>query len=197
MPLSVTVGDLKQEAHELLGIPPAMQKLLIKGQMNPDGTTLQQAGLRSCVRKAAGHPLSCCPSFFSWLSLGLPDPFRRRPSAHTDAAQEDLDKGKPEGCMPGIACRQVQLKEVENMIPALLNGQGNTQIWIGSAASIQNVYYSQIRKIESHVIEGHEEYSMVALHLNAEGKGKYWLYWFPSQFTAALKVRIIGVAALI
>ncbi|DBA83376.1 TPA: hypothetical protein ACH3X2_006523 [Trebouxia sp. C0005] len=88
MPLSVTVGDLKQEAHELLGIPPAMQKLLIKGQMNPDGTTLQQAGLRSCVRKAAGHPLSCCPSFFSWLSLGLPDPFRRRPSAHTDAAQE-------------------------------------------------------------------------------------------------------------
>ncbi len=31
------------------------------------------------------------------------------------------------------------------------------------------VYYSQIKKIESHVIEGHEEYSMVAFHLNAEG----------------------------
>jgi len=87
------------------------------------------------------------------------------------------------------------------------------------------VYYSQIKKIEAHVIQGHEEYSMVAFHLNAEGmllatgsagachchgscktflqplfvsgKGKYWLYWFPSQYTAALKVRIIGVSALI
>ena len=33
-PLSASVGDLKQEARELLGIPPAMQKLLIKFQMN-------------------------------------------------------------------------------------------------------------------------------------------------------------------
>ena len=31
------------------------------------------------------------------------------------------------------------------------------------------VYYSQIKKVESHVIEGHAEYSMVAFHLNAEG----------------------------
>lgn len=59
------------------------------------------------------------------------------------------------------------------------------------------MYYSQIKKIESYVIEGHEDYSMVAFHLIAEGKGKYWLYWFSSQYTAALKVRIIGVSALI
>ena len=31
------------------------------------------------------------------------------------------------------------------------------------------VYYSQIMKVESHVIKGHAEYSMVAFHLNAEG----------------------------
>ncbi len=84
------------------------------------------------------------------------------------------------------------------------------------------VYYSQVKKIESHAIEGHEEYSIVAFHLNAEGKalaisnaaafdghnwlghpdfdagkGKYWLYWVPSQYTAAIKVCIIGVSALI
>ena len=33
--------------------------------------------------------------------------------------------------------------------------------------------------------------------LFVSGKGKYWLYWFPSQYTAALKVWIIGVSALI
>ncbi len=47
---SATVGDLKQEAHELLGIPPAMQKLLIKGQIKPDGTTLQEAGINRGLR---------------------------------------------------------------------------------------------------------------------------------------------------
>ena len=36
-----------------------------------------------------------------------------------------IDKGIPEGAMPGIAGRQVQLKDDENMIPGLLNGQGN------------------------------------------------------------------------
>ena len=36
-----------------------------------------------------------------------------------------LDKGMPDGVMPGIAGRQVQLKDDENMIPGLLNGQGN------------------------------------------------------------------------
>ena len=50
MPLSATVGDLKQEALELLGIPPAMQKLLIKVQMKPDGTTLQEAGIKRGLR---------------------------------------------------------------------------------------------------------------------------------------------------
>ncbi len=63
MPLSATVGDLKQEAHELLGIPPAMQKLLIKGQMKPDGTTLQEAGIKRGLRVmligSRSVPLDC------------------------------------------------------------------------------------------------------------------------------------------
>ena len=29
------------------------------------------------------------------------------------------------------------------------------------------------------------------------GKGKYWLYWFPSQYVAAIKMQIIGVTALV
>ena len=48
--LSSTIGDLKQEAHERLGIPPAMQKLLIKGQMKADSTTLQEAGIKKGLR---------------------------------------------------------------------------------------------------------------------------------------------------
>ena len=36
-----------------------------------------------------------------------------------------LDKSKPEDGLPGIAGRQVQLGDYENIIPGLLNGQGN------------------------------------------------------------------------
>lgn len=50
MPLSATVGDLKKQAHGLLGIPPEMQKLLIKGSMKPDITSLQTAGIKKGLR---------------------------------------------------------------------------------------------------------------------------------------------------
>lgn len=32
------------------------------------------------------------------------------------------------------------------------------------------VPYNSIKQIESHVIEGHEEYSIIALHLHSQGK---------------------------
>ena len=50
MPLSATVGDLKEQAHQLLGIPPAFQKLLIKGSLKPDASTLQDAGVKKGLR---------------------------------------------------------------------------------------------------------------------------------------------------
>ena len=50
MPLSATVGDVKEQAHQLSGIPPAMQKLLIKGSLKPDATTLQDAGVKKGLR---------------------------------------------------------------------------------------------------------------------------------------------------
>ena len=75
MPLSATVGDLKQEAHELLGIPPAMQKLLIKGQMKPDGTTLQEAGIKRGLR-AMLIGSRCLPRDCDRDKLGLLAPTR-------------------------------------------------------------------------------------------------------------------------
>lgn len=44
--------------------------------------------------------------------------------SHVDDLSQVLDKGMPEGGMPGISGRQMQLRDDENMIPGLLNGQG-------------------------------------------------------------------------
>ncbi|KAL0027825.1 hypothetical protein WJX77_008460 [Trebouxia sp. C0004] len=81
--------------------------------------------------------------------------FFEEDTVHTQTQHKKiLDKGKPEGRMRNKVRLTFKPKE--------------RQIWIGSAASTQKVYYSQIKKIESHVIEGEEEYSMVAFHLNEE-----------------------------
>lgn len=214
MPKSATLADLKDKAHELHSIPPAMQKLLIKGQIKPDSTTLHDAGIRKGLRVML---IGSRPQDILAAAVPATNPNLTWDASVTEAKEDPvqtqtqhkkvLDKGMPEGGMPGISGRQVQLQDNENMIPGLLNGQGakvrltfkpeEQSVWIGSAASTQKVPYNAIKQIESHVIEGHEEYSIVALHLHSQGKGKYWLYWFPSQFTAALKMRIIGVSALI
>lgn len=213
MPLSATVGDIKEQAHRLLSIPPAMQKLLIKGSIKPDTTTLQDAGIKKGLRVMliGSRPQdilsAAAPATTPGLTWDSPTIPEEDPVQTQTQHKKVIDKGKPEDGMPGIADRQIPLGDHENMIPGLLNGQGSKvrltfkpaeqQVWIGSAASTQKVYYHQIKKIESHVIQQHEEYSMVAFHLNAEGKGKYWLYWFPSQYVAAIKMQIIGVTALV
>lgn len=176
MPLSATVGDLKVKAQQLQDIPVAMQKLLIKGQMHPDDTSLQKAGVKKGLRVMliGSRPQeilsAAAPTTTPGLAWDTPPNIQEDPVQTQTQHKKVLDKGMPDGVMPGIAGRQVQLKDDDNMIPGLLNGQGNKvrltfkpseqQVWIGSAASTQKVYYSQIKKIESHVIEGHEEYSM-------------------------------------
>jgi hypothetical protein len=71
------------------------------------------------------------------------------------------------------------------------------QLWIGSAHSTQKVPYSSIAKIESFPIEGGEEYSIMSLQLGASANNRYWLYFVPSQYTASIKMRILGVMALL
>jgi hypothetical protein len=69
-----------------------------------------------------------------------------------------------------------------------------SELWIGSATSTQKVAYGSVRRIEAWPIDGDEAYSILALHL---GAGKLWVYWFPSQLVSTIKVRVIGVGALI
>jgi hypothetical protein len=54
-----------------------------------------------------------------------------------------------------------------------------------------------ISKIESWPIDGEEEYSIVAFNVGHGGSSKYWIYYVPSQHVAAIKLRILGVQALI
>lgn len=118
-----------------------------------------------------------------------------------------LAKGRPDDALPGIKGRQVPLEAGQAAIPGLLNAVGAKvrltfkpelqQLWIGSAQSTQKVPYSSVAKIEAAPIEGGEEYSIVSLQLGASASSRYWLYYVPSQYVAAIKMRVLGVAALL
>jgi hypothetical protein len=54
-----------------------------------------------------------------------------------------------------------------------------------------------VSKVESWPIKEHPGYSVLALHLGAGSSSKYWLYFFPSQYVAGIKIRLIGVQALL
>ncbi|GFH05786.1 ubiquitin-like domain-containing protein, partial [Haematococcus lacustris] len=124
-----------------------------------------------------------------------------------------LAKGVPEDGIPGIKGRQVPLPPDLKMLGGLLNSQGTKvrltfkdetgELWIGTAtytqrvsgvplvyhwhpAGIEDIWRCRIRFTEC--ING-EELSIVALQL---GSGKLWLYFFPSQYVAGLKIRILG-----
>lgn len=59
------------------------------------------------------------------------------------------------------------------------------------------VPYSTISKIESWPIPDKEGYSILSMTVGAGGTSRYWLYYFPSQYVAALKIRVLGVQSLI
>lgn len=62
---------------------------------------------------------------------------------------------------------------------------------------VRAVPYSSISRIDSWPIEGKEEYSIIALGLGAGTTSKYWLYYFPSQYISGIKIRLIGLHALL
>jgi hypothetical protein len=59
------------------------------------------------------------------------------------------------------------------------------------------VPYGSISRIEATPLEDHLGYSVVCLQLGAGGTSRLWLYFYPSQYVAGLKIRCIGIEALL
>lgn len=52
-------------------------------------------------------------------------------------------------------------------------------------------------RIESYPIPEQPAYVILALFLGAGGTSRYWLYFFPQQYVAGIKIRLLGVQALL
>ncbi|KAL4457255.1 hypothetical protein ABPG75_012120 [Micractinium tetrahymenae] len=212
-PLSSTVAELKQDIAAHTGVPPENQKLLFKGQLK-DEQTLEAAGLKSGSKVIV---MGSRPEEIKVTALGKgaaaggagdwDDKPATEPWSDQEQHRKALAKGRPDDGWPGVKDRQVPLRDDQTYIPGLLNSQGTKvrltfkpelqQLWVGSAVSTQKVMYSSITKIESQPIKGQEEYSIVRMQVGSAGTSNLWLYFVPSQAVSGIKLRILGVGALL
>ncbi|XP_077489518.1 ubiquitin domain-containing protein UBFD1-like [Amblyomma americanum] len=66
------------------------------------------------------------------------------------------------------------------------------QVWIGTKGRTEKINMSSIKQVISEVIEGHEEYHIMALQLGTTEASRYWIYWAPAQYVDAVKDTILG-----
>lgn len=213
-PASSTVAELKAEIEKTLNIPPNMQKLMYKGLLKNDTDTLEKVGIKNGAKVmligssqadiAVAKPQSAA---VGGSSLVWDAPKQEENICKQPQHEKVLSKGVPEDAMPGIKDKQVPLPDTLNNFNGLYNSQGSKvrltfkpelqQLWVASTTSTQKIPYSSISKIESWPVEGKEEYSIIALGLGAGTTSKYWLYYFPSQYVSGIKIRLIGLHALL
>ncbi|GFH24923.1 ubiquitin-like domain-containing protein [Haematococcus lacustris] len=218
-PCSTTVRELKQLIYESTKIRPEGQKLLNKGvPLKDDSLSLTAAGVKAGSKlMLIGTPEPLVAVTQAGASAAAAAQPGTGTGADWDSAPVEperwceqtvhakvLAKGVPEDGIPGIKGRQVPLPPDLKMLGGLLNSQGTKvrltfkdetgELWIGTATYTQRVPLGSITKIESQPIKDKEELSIVALQL---GSGKLWLYFFPSQYVAGLKIRILGVSSLL
>jgi hypothetical protein len=210
--LDSTIAELKAEIAKETEIPVANQKLIFKTQLK-DESTLRETGLKNGSKlmvigtkpedtKIANTTTSTATKAADWDAIPKTEPWSKQ--AKHEAI---LSKGVPEDAWPGIEGRQISLRDDQTYIPGLFNSRAVKvrftfkdeleQVWIGSPSHTQKVPYSTVSKIEAQSIEGNGKYSILRIQLGASASNSYWLYFVPSQYVAAIKMRILGVASLL
>lgn len=214
-PLSSTVAQLKQEIEKETGVPTSNQKLLFKGQLK-DEQTLQQTGLKNgsklMVIGTKPENQFTTTQQPEKLKYGkAPDSWDVEegsgvPWSNQTQHKKVLQKPRPDDGWPGVAGKQIPLRDDQTYIPGLMNAQGTKvrltfkedigQLWIGSAQSTQKIPYGSVTSMETQTIKEQPEYSIMRVQLGHSTNSNYWLYWVPSQSVAGIKMRVLGLEAL-
>jgi len=203
--LSETVADLKEKIAKLSGVPPSMQKLTYKGMLK-DGQTLREAKITdgckimligSTPTQVAAANTAPKPEE---LSKEEAQASAKEPLCKQKQHAKVLEKGIPDDAMPGIKNARDGLPVAP--ISGMINSRGHKvrltfkleldQVWLGTKERTEKIMMSQIKDVVSEPIHGHEEYHIMGLQLGPTEASRYWLYWVPAQYVAAIKEAIIG-----
>lgn len=205
-PLDNDIGALKSHLQPLIGIPPAMMKVMIKG-LAKDEMTLRKLGVAkgskimvvgssiNDVLQMTTTPKDVGKAAASGSSL-------KEESSVTKVKQHKkiLDRGKPDDLMVGKKLTQDPLPP--QPLTGMLNKHGGkvrltfkmdvSQVWIGTKERTEKVPFSSIKSVVSEAIPSHEEYHILALQLGPTEASRYYIYWLPAQYVDAIKDALLG-----
>eukprot|EP00088_Acartia_fossae_P054658 TRINITY_DN629_c0_g1_i1.p1 TRINITY_DN629_c0_g1~~TRINITY_DN629_c0_g1_i1.p1 ORF type:complete len:294 (-),score=74.14 TRINITY_DN629_c0_g1_i1:136-1017(-) len=200
-----TVGALKSHLQDVIGVPSTMQKVMIKG-LAKDEMTLKKLGVSKGSKiMVVGSTLNDVLEVTKKPSVQQLKEEESKDAQKESLSQQKqhkkvLEKGLPDDVMPGIKNSREALPPFP--ISGMLNKTGGKvrltfkleldQLWIGTKERTQKIPLNSIKTVVSEEIEGHEEYSMMALQLGPTEASRYWIYWVPNQYVEAIKEAILG-----
>jgi len=200
-----TIGELKSHLQTIIGIPPAMMKVMIKG-LAKDEMTLSKLGVTKgskimVVGSSLNDVLQVSSSPKDIAKAGNSNSSKEEHSASKMKNHKKvLDRGKPDDVMPGLKIGKEPLPP--HPLSGMLNKHGKAtrltfkldmgQVWIGTKERTEKVPLSSIKNVVSEPIEGHEEYHIVALQLGPTEQSRYYVYWVPAQYVDAISDAILG-----
>lgn len=206
-PLDSDLGALKVHLQPLIGITPAMMKVVVKG-VSKDEMTLRKLGVTKGSKvMVVGSSLndvlalSTKPTEKQMKEMEAKDKEAEAgSSSKAKLHKKILEKGKPDDVMPGVKGRKEPLPPVP--ISGMLNSRGGKvrltfkmemdQVWIGTKERTEKLGLTSIKNVVNEPIEGHEEYHIIALQLGPTEASRYWIYWVPAQYVDAIKDCIMG-----
>ncbi|KAK0163651.1 hypothetical protein PV327_007312 [Microctonus hyperodae] len=203
--LDRTIAELKDHLESIISVPKEMQKVMIKG-LAKDQDTLRSLGLANGAKvMIVGSKLN------DVLALTIPSKQDIQDDAAATASSKEpysqqkihrkiLDKGIPEDAMPGILNSKDPLPDFP--LSGMLNKLGGKvrltfkleqdQLWIGTKDRTDKIPMNSIKGVHSEPIHDHTEYHIMAIQLGPTDASRYWIYWVPAQYIAAIKDAILG-----
>ncbi|XP_069503494.1 ubiquitin domain-containing protein UBFD1 [Ambystoma mexicanum] len=204
LPLDSTGASLKQTIHSLTGLPPAMQKVMFKGLVSEEKTLRELKVTNGAKVMVVGSTIN------DVLAVNTPketiqeevkaEESKKEPVCRQKQHRKVLDKGKPDDVMPAIKGAPERLPTVP--LAGMYNKSGGKvrltfkleqdQLWIGTKERTEKIPMGSIKNVITEVIEGHEDYYMMAFQLGPTEASYYWVYWVPMQYVDAIKDTVLG-----
>ena len=203
-PVDGTVAELKVHLQNIISVPQAMQKVMIKG-LAKDDQTLKSLGVTKGAKvMVVGSKLN------DVLAMSIPtkqdlleeaaSTTSKEPLSQQKMHRKVLDKGVPDDVMPGILDSKEPLPEFP--LAGMLNKSGGKvrltfkleqdQLWIGTKERTDKIPMNSIKSVHSEAIHDHPEYHIMAIQLGTTEASRYWIYWVPAQYISAIKDAILG-----
>ncbi|XP_014215717.1 ubiquitin domain-containing protein UBFD1-like [Copidosoma floridanum] len=203
--LDGTVGELKTYLHNIINVPEAMQKIMIKG-LAKDDQTLRSLGVTKGAKvMIVGSKLDdvlavSIPTKQEIAEESAAAAVSKEPLSQQKVHRKVLDKGLPEDVMPGILDTQEPLPSYP--LVGMLNKSGNKvrltfkleqdQLWIGTKDRTDKLSMTNIKDVHTEPIHDHPEYHIVGLQLGTTEASRYWIYWVPTQYIQSIKDSVLG-----